>query len=1288
MKTRHSLISRALFALAVIITVLVMILDVLLHGTAQAADRSFDRSRFSAQSIGIFSINNEATFTGPGTIDLTHTQSPREALQALGHITRAEEELWNVEGTLDLVDIDTQTITSSKKPSRPAGHNDLGEVDRMLADINGVLEEIEKINFDKTVDERSNSEEFQQIPKLQHTTLATPTNLLSTDRPGKIDPATISDKQVTIVDIVSKPITTTVRIHETKQEERIPVLAPEQASKIVARITNDTDQGILNKKTNKQNNQTEVSQTNVHSKKVKSAAPITNGAYNAALAQDLEAFARKKQQLPEKNALSAALQALPQDDNEIIHKKSTPLDPTLLERINAGDVLTLTMPGEEALTGSFAVNREGALLLPEVGPVNVNDLTIIEVTDKIRTELSKVYRNTDRLSVEIKEHKLIITVLGFVKKPGQVQLPKDGNVQTAISAAGGLAIGAQLDRLQVRRGDEVLTFDYKTYLNSGDVSILPTLKPLDVVFVPASPLTGAVEVPFSPENLALQGDGGDDGQGIRVFGQVRTSVTMAFKEGTTIIDALMRAGGLNTAAEVNNIRIVSRSGSEVVDLQKMLDEGKLHELPQLTPGTTIYVPLRTNTLEPGNDVIYIMGEAYRPGTYPASERTNFIKAIQSAGGPNRNADTTDIRVIRKDSQDIVIVDIPAFTQGKVESLPAVYPGDTIFIPQRKDYKLRSWLNIPTDQAVQVLGAVRKPDRYEWSDDMSFFDLIAVAGGPTNDANLAQVKVLEKKPDGTINSTLFDMDTFIQQGGNIADLPEIKAGYVVVVPSNRSTIEPTKDSIKVFGEVTKPGNVAFDEQHTIIDVLLKTGGVTRSASVDRIRVVTNGVPAYLNLKDYLNTGDTALLPALAPGSTIFVPPATEIERKKTGKTIFVMGEVLKPGGIQVHGAMPFIEVVSEAGGPTQFANAKTVRIIRVDGSVTPVDLPAFTEGRGAALPNVNPGDTIFFPRKSEEASGKSWLNIPSDRTVEVIGAVTRPDRYEWSDEMTFFDLIAQAGGPTAKANIAKVQILIKEGGRTKPTVFNMERFIKEGGVNQHLPKIRAGYVIHIPFTANETVNAKSAWLKQSADESIYVFGQVVEPGRYGFSNHLSFIDIISAAGGPNTTADLRNIRVSHRKRANAKISKVNLSQYFETGDESLLPRVVPGDVIYIPSREREWLDKSTAQTVRVLGAVGTPGRYRFDGDMSLLDLLAEAGGPTSNAMPKRIIVVNPNEGANKAKTFNLVKYAKTGDPALMPIVRPGDTVYVPDKSQGALAKLHNGIAGTSSVLAFALALIAL
>jgi len=44
------------------------------------------------------------------------------------------------------------------------------------------------------------------------------------------------------------------------------------------------------------------------------------------------------------------------------------------------------------------------------------------------------------------------------------------------------------------------------------------------------------------------------------------------------------------------------------------------------------------------------------------------------------------------------------------------------------------------------------------------------------------------------------------------------------------------------------------------------------------------------------------------------------------------------------------------------------------------------------------------------------------------------------------------------------------------------------------------------------------------------GSVSKPGRYAFEPSLSFLDILAAADGPTSAADLLNIRVTHRGEA--------------------------------------------------------------------------------------------------------------------------------------------------------------
>jgi protein involved in polysaccharide export with SLBB domain len=650
-------------------------------------------------------------------------------------------------------------------------------------------------------------------------------------------------------------------------------------------------------------------------------------------------------------------------------------------RLGPGDVLQIVLPGEEAFASPFQIDRAGNVTLPEAGEVSLSGLTVAQARERVRAVLAPTFRDLGRLNVILRERRLLLTVGGFVRTPGPVELPAGSNVQMAIAAAGGLAAGAQLDRVQVRRGGQAITFDYKRYLDTGDDRILPALRSLDTVFVPASPLTGNVEVPFDARTLTAAGDAADD----------------------------------------------------------------------------------------------------------------------------RNA------------------------------------------------------------------------------------------------------------------------------------------------------------VRVFGEVNQPGSFGHRQGMTVMDAIIRAGGVTRYAGTEQIRIIAGGEPRPFNLKAFLDTGNAALNPAVAPGTTIFIPAQTE-EVRQGPRVVYVMGEVQRPGAFEMRPGAGFFDVLANAGGPSRFAETRQVRIIRADGRrVEAFDLGGFIERGGGIPPAINPGDGIFIPEKTQGTEQASWLRTPPSRAVRVIGAVRAPGRYEWSDEMSLLDLLAQAGGANERGDLANIQVVTADqGGRT--IRFDLRRFLEGGGSFRALPQIRAGMTVNVPELPQSPTDSRSQWVQQSADRSIYVMGAVGKPGRYAFEESLSFLDIISAADGPTNAADLLNIRVAHRGEGRDRVSRVNLARYFETGDETLLPRVRPGDVIFVPDRNRNWLEQSPGSTVRVLGAVNRPGRYQFTDGMSILDLLAEAGGPNRDALQERIVVVNLSCCADQARSFDLPAFARSGDVTRLPVVRPGDTVYVPTSAQ--------------------------
>ncbi|MGB1272061.1 MAG: SLBB domain-containing protein, partial [Endozoicomonas sp.] len=456
-----------------------------------------------------------------------------------------------------------------------------------------------------------------------------------------------------------------------------------------------------------------------------------------------------------------------------------------------------------------------------------------------------------------------------------------------------------------------------------------------------------------------------------------------------------------------------------------------------------------------------------------------------------------------------------------------------------------------------------------------------------------------------------------------------------------------------------------------------GGFVDGALIDKIQVKRKGEVTLFNLKKYLNTGDESTVPAIQSLDEIFVPAAlglssvhgvgeggsdAEEDAFSDPSSIKVFGEVLRPVTFRYREGVNLIDAILKAGGVSRYGDLKKIRVVAGNDSKI-FDLKKFLEmGDKKSLPELEEGATVYIPKKGEvikDAVGDgSWHKLATKDTVKVLGSIRKPGRYKWSDQIDFMDYLTNAGGPSDNADLSKIQVLLPdEKGEAASQVFNLQQFIEQGGSWSKLPKIVGGASIIIPQVLGYPADAKTQWVNLPKEKAIYVMGSVTTPGRYAFSPGMGFLDVLAAADGPAQDADLSQLRIVHRSEGSPRVSKLDLVNYFETGDDSLLPEVKPGDSIFVPSRNRKWLEKKREDTVRVLGAVKTSGRYDFDSNMTILDLLAEAGGPTKTAHVEKIIIVNNSCCQNQAYTFDLMKFMRNPVASYLPVLRPGDTIYV-------------------------------
>ena len=177
--------------------------------------------------------------------------------------------------------------------------------------------------------------------------------------------------------------------------------------------------------------------------------------------------------------------------------------------IDSGDQLFIFMPGEKEFEKPFQVDASGSIQLPEVGRIHVKGKTLTAVLEELKQSLSVVFRDISKLYIEFRAREKLVTVLGYVNDPREVVLPELGNVQMALNKAGGMLAGAQLDNMQLQRGGNIIIFNFKRYLETGDETLLPALRSGDIIFVPSSPLTGNVQMIFDARSLKLGGDASD-----------------------------------------------------------------------------------------------------------------------------------------------------------------------------------------------------------------------------------------------------------------------------------------------------------------------------------------------------------------------------------------------------------------------------------------------------------------------------------------------------------------------------------------------------------------------------------------------------------------------------------------------------------------------------------------------------------------------------------------------------------------------------------------------------------
>lgn len=180
----------------------------------------------------------------------------------------------------------------------------------------------------------------------------------------------------------------------------------------------------------------------------------------------------------------------------------------------------------------------------------------------------------------------------------------------------------------------------------------------------------------------------------------------------------------------------------------------------------------------------------------------------------------------------------------------------------------------------------------------------------------------------------------------------------------------------------------------------------------------------------------------------------------------------------------------------------------------------------------------------------------------------------------FNESSNVGSLQANADSVGAESIIRPGDQIQITVwgypeFNTTTTVKDFGTIT-VPLI--GEVIAAGLTVGQLKDLLkqrlSEYVKGNArltvshvgmDKQVSVMGAVTKQGNYPALTELTLVQVLADAGGPTETADLRHIKI-FRHALHSEALDVNLDRYLQSGNIQYIPRVGPGDVVFVPEKQ--------------------------------------------------------------------------------------------------------------------------
>lgn len=449
-----------------------------------------------------------------------------------------------------------------------------------------------------------------------------------------------------------------------------------------------------------------------------------------------------------------------------------------------------------------------------------------------------------------------------------------------------------------------------------------------------------------------------------------------------------------------------------------------------------------------------------------------------------------------------------------------------------------------------------------------------------------IRITNLGPISLSGMTIEEANRFVQQ-----KLSSIYSG--VDEYSGASQIKLTLGQIRtiqinVMGEVSTPGTYSTSSLSSVFHALYRAGGVSDIGSLRTIQVYRKGkLITTVDIYKYLFEGKSDSDIRLFDGDIIIVPPYVSM--------VNISGKVKRPMFYEMKERETLNDILKYSGG---FAS---------DGYTEKIYLSRTSGGYNKAYTIASENFSQFILNDGDSISIKSGLNL-FDNRVEIKGAVYRPGYYELGKNInTVKELVDAASGLKGNAFTNRAIITREKDDLTTETIaLNLKTLLEGSTADIQLKKN------DVLFIASDSI------LIDLGDVTIH--GDVTNPGKYSYAEHMSIEDLIIQAGGLLNSASIAKVDVARRLvDPLSTISSSEISKIFTFNiknglivDGSPEFELKPYDQIYI----RRSPGYQEQRNIMISGEVLFPGTYALQEKTERLsEIIKKAGSLTGHAFPQ-------------------------------------------------------------------------